>query len=208
VADRHVTLLCVMALNTLFLMGCKNDPEPKSATPEAPEAEAPEAEAPAAPVIVDSDPAPSLSPGIAVCGEEPQLIEGVPGSPGKLIPSTINPNGQSQLAHLMRELLAELKANKKNAEEGKELQPLAMEKHGQVRCAWPTVESMRTGAFEPMARQYIAAIETFNEGKKDGAAHNEVVSACITCHVATCDGPTIAIEAARFKGSPAGTAPE
>ena len=108
----------------------------------------------------------------------------------------------------MRELLAELKANKEHADKGEELQPLSIDKHGKVRCTWATVDSMREGAFEPMARQYIDVIERFNQGKKDGVAHNEVVSACITCHEATCDGPTIAIEAARFTGSPAGTVSE
>jgi hypothetical protein len=203
VQDRHVTPLCILACSVFLLGGCKDAQDPKPATPETSKSEVSPP-----PLAANTQAEAPLSPGITVCGEVPELTEGVPGSPGKLIPSSINPNGQSQLAHLMREMLAELKLNKENAEKGKELLPLSIGKHGKVRCSWPTVESMRTGAFEPMARQYLGAVEKFNAGDKDPVAHNVVVSACITCHEATCDGPTIAIEAARFTGSPGGTASE
>ena len=147
----------------------------------------------------------ALPPTIAVCGEKPVLLPGVPGSPGNLIESRINPNGQSELAHTMRLMQKELIANKNRLVAGKPGAKLSIESHGKIRCTWPTVESMRGGAYDPMARQYLQVIENYNNGPLDGEAHNRVVDACITCHQQTCDGPTMAIDAARFTAPPVGT---
>ena len=79
----------------------------------------------------------TIDPFIEVCGEIPVLEPGVPGSPGKLIPSRINPNGQSELAHAMRVMLAELNQNRDNLNEGKNAKPVDIVIHGKIRCAWP-----------------------------------------------------------------------
>ena len=42
------------------------------------------------------------------CNLETILKPGVPGSPNNLIESDINPNGDSELAHLMRKMLKDL----------------------------------------------------------------------------------------------------
>jgi len=137
------------------------------------------------------------NPIIEVCGESPSLKPGVPGSPGNLIESRINPNGQSELAHAMRVMLKELMENRDRLTKGEKASSASIAIHGKIRCAWPTVESMRGGAYEPMARQYLGEVVRYNSSVKGKAEHNRLVDACITCHKHTCDGPTIAIDAAR-----------
>ena len=153
-------------------------------------------------------PRPSQNALINVCGENPSLKPDVPGSPGNLIESRINPNGQSELAHAMRLMLKELMENRDRLNKGEKATAASIATHGKIRCAWPTVESMRGGAYEPMARQYLEEVVKYNAGAKGKVEHNRLVDACITCHQHTCDGPTIAIDAARISVSDLGNGVE
>lgn len=204
--DQYSVYYQMIGLVCLCVVGCQQSPVDASQDNPQELSIAPEKATPQ--VNKEEAEAPTVSPGVMVCGESPKLVPGVPGSPGKLIESKINPNGQSELAHLMRKMLSEMKANQERAKKAEPLLALSIDDHGKIRCAWPTTESMRGGAYDPMARQYLTAIETFNKGPKTGQAHNTVVDACITCHKATCDGPTMAIEAVRFTAPPEGTGAE
>lgn len=143
-----------------------------------------------------------ISPIRRVCNDTPTLVAGVPGSPGNKIPSDVNPNGNSELAHLMREMLAEASAARDHLAAGTPRPALALKTHGKIRCAWPTEDSMREGPFDPMAITYFQAVERYNSSPRNAQDHNQLLDACISCHAQTCEGPTSAIESARFIPTP------
>jgi hypothetical protein len=130
------------------------------------------------------------------CTLETPLVPGVPGSPGHLIPTSLNPNGQSELAALMRTMQADLKA----AGEAIALQqpvPKMLAKHARIRCSWPTTPSDRTPEFDAFAQAYLAQVAAL-ETAPSRPALDRVLNACKSCHEHTCPGPISAIESLRL----------
>ncbi len=135
----------------------------------------------------------------AACTFETPLVPGVPGSPGHLIPTPLNPNGQSELAALMRTMQADLKA----AGEAIALRqpvPKMLATHARIRCAWPTTPSDRTPQFDAFAQSYLAAVAALEAAPPEQArpALNRVLDTCKSCHQQTCPGPIAAIEKLRL----------
>jgi len=123
------------------------------------------------------------------CTLDTPLVPGVPGSPGNLIPSDINPNGASELATLMRRMVKDLEDNRAAIEKGEVPAPLWL-RHRRIRCSWPTALSDRNAAFDGMAQAYLAQVKALDAQPKDmRAAHDAVVEACRACHENTCSGP-------------------
>ena len=137
-----------------------------------------------------------------VCGEEPTYTPDAPGSPGKWIPSAINPNGHSELAHTMREMVKDMEYTRKQVLAGETPNWLPDLSHGKIRCAWPTAESMKGAAFEIMAVNYVHAVAAEQIKPLTAEGYNRVVKACIQCHQNTCDGPTEAISRLYIKTNP------
>jgi hypothetical protein len=148
------------------------------------------------------------APKLEDCTLETPLVPGVPGSPGHLIPSDINPNGASELATLMRTMVADLEASRAAVEQGRAPAPM-WSRHRKLRCAWPTAASDRNPAFDGMAMAYLAMVQALDAKPKDlKAAHNAVIDACRACHENTCAGPIEKIVQLRLPdGSDAGAAP-
>ena len=133
--------------------------------------------------------APKEPPKVEDCTLETPLVPGVPGSPGHLIPSDINPNGASELATLMRRMVQDLEASRAAVEKGEVPAPM-WSRHRKIRCAWPTAASDRNAAFDGMAMAYLAQLQALDANPKDlKAAHNGVIDACRACHENTCAGP-------------------
>ena len=139
---------------------------------------------------------------LSVCGVEPAYTPDAPGSPGKWIPSSINPNGHSELAYTMREMVKDMEDTRKQILVGETPDWLPDLSHGKIRCAWPTAESMKGAAFEVMAVNYLHAVAAEQTKPLTAAAYNRVVKACIQCHQNTCDGPTEAISRLYIKTNP------
>jgi cytochrome c553 len=117
------------------------------------------------------------------------LTPGVPGSPGHLIPSDTNPNGASELAMLMRSMVADLEKGKQALEKGEALEPM-WPRHRKMRCSWPTDPSDRNEAFDAMAVTYLAQVKALDAKPANlRAAFNRVVAACQACHENSCPGP-------------------
>lgn len=128
------------------------------------------------------------------CTLETELVPGVPGSPGHLIPSERNPNGASELATHMRTMVEDLRDARAKVLAGAPVPPLEA-RHRKLRCAWPTSPSDRNAAFDAMARNYLGAVAALDARPQDTrAAFNGVVAACRSCHEATCEGPIAVIE--------------
>lgn len=135
--------------------------------------------------------APSAQANVADCTLETELRPGVPGSPGHLIPSDQNPNGQSELAKLMRDMRDDLARVRDDVVAGKATSIGAL--HHRMRCAWPTTPADRNAAYDAMSVGYLSAVDEFNAGEATGAAFNRVVQGCVDCHSHTCSGALAAI---------------
>ena len=120
-----------------------------------------------------------------------------PGSPGHLLSSTINPNGDSELAVLMRQMRDGLRGARDHLLRD-EAPPPMLAIHSKIRCSWPTDPHVRNSKFDEMAISYLLAIEDLEreteiEDKK--MAYGRALNSCVTCHQNTCPGPIAAIRA-------------
>ncbi len=133
------------------------------------------------------------------CTLETKLVPGIPGSPGHLIASSINPNGNSELAQHMRTMQAELKLARAAIEHGDKVGPL-WPRFRKIRCAWPTNQADRNPAFDASAQSYLQAVQALDAAPAaDSAkAYDRVLDGCRSCHEQSCGGAIPAIEALRM----------
>ncbi len=121
------------------------------------------------------------------CNLSTPLTPGVPGSPGNLIPSPRNPNGDSELSALMRTFVDDLHQARPRLERG-EAVPALFPKHRTMRCAWPTVPSERNERYDGLAIAYLHLVRAYDAAPgKD--TYNGVLGGCIACHSQSCGGP-------------------
>jgi hypothetical protein len=161
----------------LSAVGCT-----KGAPPAAPPAAPPPAPAPAAPV---DD-----------CTLATVLTPGIPGSPGHLIPSDINPNGASELATLMRTFVANWKEAREQLLAGQTPTTPRLPVHRRIRCSWPTDPKDRDEKFDGLAQAYLVQVKAFDAApSKD--TFTGVINGCAACHEATCGGPLDLIKIGR-----------
>lgn len=142
----------------------------------SPTPSAPPAAAPATAVAEDAD-----------CNLSTPLVPGIPGSPGNLVKSQRNPNGDSELALLMRQFVEDLRDNRTLLEAGqpaKKLYPT----HRTMRCAWPTKPDERNPAYDGRAQSYLASVRAFDH-EPGKATYNQIIAGCINCHSQSCGGP-------------------
>jgi hypothetical protein len=142
-------------------------------------------------VIVEK---PAVAKVLPECTIRTPLKPGVPGSPGHHIESKINPNGDSELAHLMRTMLAELQSVRNDV-----MNEMAQSRipagHERMVCTWPTDDKTRSPLFGAMAGKYMGTVREFNRAKKaDVKRFNAVVDSCVACHEQSCRGPLAVIE--------------
>jgi hypothetical protein len=133
----------------------------------------------------------------ADCNLSTPLQSGIPGSPGHLIPSTRNPNGDSELAVLMRRFVDDLRDARTLVEAGQPLRPL-LPVHRRMRCAWPTRPEERNERFDALAQGYLAAVRAFDQAPTK-ANYNDIVAGCIACHAHACGGPLDFIDSMKWE---------
>jgi hypothetical protein len=133
----------------------------------------------------------------ADCNLSTPLQPGVPGSPGHLIASARNPNGDSELAVLMRKFVDDLREARTLAEAK---QPVAkmFPAHRRMRCAWPTRPEERNQRFDALAQGYLAAVRAFDDAPTQGN-YNAIVAGCIACHSQSCGGPLDFIDGMKWQ---------
>lgn len=129
------------------------------------------------------------------CTLETPLVPGVPGSPGHLIPSSINPNGASELADLMRTMQTDLTAAREAILKGASVGPL-LSRFRKIRCSWPTSATDRDAAFDARAQSYLAAVQALEQAPppESKAAYRRVLDGCRSCHEQNCAGALKAID--------------
>ncbi len=143
-------------------------------------------------------PSPPAAPAVAAPAEDctgaTPLREGVPGSPGHLVASPLNPNGMSELALLMRRMVSDLEAARDVIERGGTPAPVG-DGFRRIRCAWPTEPGMRTPEFDPLAVGYLRRVAEMDADPAHARArYTAVLAGCRACHEATCDGPLSVID--------------
>jgi len=132
------------------------------------------------------------------CTYETPLTPGVPGSPGHLVASDINPNGASELATRMRGTVTDWRAAREALQAGKPVPGLPyLPNHRRIRCSWPTAAEDRNPAYDGMAQAYLAQVRAFDEAPSV-TTYNAALSGCAACHEATCGGPLTVIEGLRL----------
>ena len=120
------------------------------------------------------------------CNLQTVLDPAKPGSPGNLIPSDRNPNGDSELAVLMRVFVDGLRDAKVLVEAEQPVQPL-FPVHRAMRCAWPTVPSDRDEGYDARSQSYLAVVRGFDAAPTK-ASYNAIINSCVACHQVSCGG--------------------
>ncbi len=130
------------------------------------------------------------------CTLETVLKEGGPGSPGHLIASERNPNGQSELATLMRTFVDDWKAARVALEADAGV-TARLPTHRTLRCAWPTDAADRNPVFDGFAVGYLEKVKAF-DAKPLRETYEGVLDGCKACHEVSCGGPLEVIEGLRW----------
>jgi len=101
----------------------------------------------------------------------------------------LNPNGDSELALLMREMEKHWKGTKKQLEEGQAIKDLP--DFSNILSATPTDESMSMDDLHGFATTYLQQIKALDdaEGAEQKVAYNNIINGCIMCHENSCSGP-------------------
>ena len=100
----------------------------------------------------------------------------------------INPNGDSELALLMREMFEEGERIKQQIENGET--PTGLRKFETIHTAIPTDSDASGPVFESFASSYLESIKTLESS--DSASvfkFNQMVDQCMNCHTEFCPGP-------------------
>lgn len=112
----------------------------------------------------------------------------------RLKPSEVNPNGDSELALLMRDMFTHAEAVKKKIMDGDaELDLRLFEK---IHTADPTDQTVRNAKFDAMATAWQASVSAIDEAAPAEHAQkfNLMVDNCMSCHTQFCPGPRMRIK--------------
>lgn len=100
----------------------------------------------------------------------------------------INPNGDSELALLMRDMFEESDSLKQLVLQGKSLSGL--EKYENIHSAIPTDPTVTGPVFEAFATSYIESIKALEASDSTSIFNfNQMVDQCMNCHTEFCPGP-------------------
>ena len=107
----------------------------------------------------------------------------------------LNPNGDSELALLMREMESNALEMKKFVETGRV--PSGKYDHKTLFTATPTEEGKTAlPEYKTMAQSYLEAMSMLQSANKDNAVehYTNLVDMCLSCHKSMCPGPVVRIE--------------
>ena len=170
----------------LVLAGCsEQDGQVTAADPNAPQSSAQTGDE-RPDLLDDSD-----------CNLQTVLDPNKPGSPGHLIKSDRNPNGDSELAVLMRVFVDDLRDARVLVEAEQPVKPMFVV-HRTMRCAWPTVPSDRDESYDARAQGYLAVVRGFDAAPSK-ESYNAIINSCVACHQVSCGGVIEFIESLRWQ---------
>jgi cytochrome c556 len=106
----------------------------------------------------------------------------------------VNPNGDSELALLMRDMMHSASNLREMVKQGN-LPDKFPEEFLKIHTAQPTDSETKKASFEDFADNYISNLQAlYNSPKQDLTKnYNAVVNACASCHSQHCPGPLKAI---------------
>lgn len=106
----------------------------------------------------------------------------------------LNPNGDSELAMLMREMMSSASNMREMVKQGN-LPEKFPEEFLKIHTAQPTDSETKKASFEDFADNYISNLNNLYTSPKEDLTknYNAVVSACASCHSQHCPGPLKAI---------------
>lgn len=131
------------------------------------------------------------------CNLQTVLDPNKPGSPGNLIKSQRNPNGDSELAVLMRVFVDDLREARLQVQGGEALKPL-FPVHRSMRCAWPTKPSDRDEGYDARSQAYLGVVSAFDAVPSQDS-YNAIINSCVACHQVSCGGVIEFIESLRWE---------
>ncbi|CAN5889307.1 hypothetical protein BH11BAC7_BH11BAC7_19700 [soil metagenome] len=125
--------------------------------------------------------------GFISCKEESKKT---PADSTAVCKTSLNPNGDSELALLMRELAAFTDSVKQDLLNNRELRPRP-ENINTILSAKKTDENIDKSIYDPLARSYITGVDYFYSSKPEDRKenYNSMVNNCIACHQNFCGGP-------------------
>ncbi len=107
----------------------------------------------------------------------------------------LNPNGDSELAVLMREMYEDGVKMKSRIEKGRT--PSISVDHEEILSANPTdIEQVDNPEYRTYAAAYLGIIDALKKAKTSADAENlydNMVQSCANCHKALCPGPLVRI---------------
>ncbi len=110
-------------------------------------------------------------------------------------PTSLNPNGDSELALPMREMEANAIDMKKFIETGRV--PASDYDHSTLFTATPTEEGKTDlPEYKTMAQSYLDAMKSLQSANQENVtgAYKDMVNMCLSCHKSMCPGPVVRIE--------------
>jgi len=109
-------------------------------------------------------------------------------------PKPLNPNGDSELALLMRKMMHTSESLKEMVKQGN-LPKEFPEEFLTIHTAKPTDSETKKASFDGFASSYVSNMKTLYASPKDELTknYNAVVTACVNCHSEHCPGPLKAI---------------
>ncbi len=107
----------------------------------------------------------------------------------------INPNGDSELALLMRKMLQSSASLKEMIKQGK-LPDKFPEEFLKIHTAKPTDSETKKASFDGFAANYLDNLNTLYHSPKEELTqnYNAVINSCVSCHSEHCPGPIKAIK--------------
>ena len=109
--------------------------------------------------------------------------------------SPINPNGDSELALLMREMYDEAERIKQQIENG---EPVEINlDHESILTAHATEpDKVASEQYKAFAKSYIQSIKNLESAEPEQlvSLYDHVVNNCMVCHRALCPGPVVRIK--------------
>ncbi|HZV70741.1 MAG TPA: hypothetical protein VFG10_14400 [Saprospiraceae bacterium] len=116
-------------------------------------------------------------------------------SDGTKKPKYLNPNGDSELALLMRDMYDDGMLTKQQILDG--TQPEINVKYHQLHTAKATEpEKVADPDYTTYATLYEASVKSFLESNKENRveSYHFMINACMNCHKSICPGPTVKIK--------------
>jgi cytochrome c556 len=106
----------------------------------------------------------------------------------------INPNGDSELAVLMREMMGSASNLREMIKQGN-LPDKFPEAFLKIHTAQPTDSDTKKESFDAFASNYISNLQALYSSPKEDLTknYNAVINACASCHSQHCPGPLKAI---------------